>query len=71
MVYFAVNHHTFDILSLELRRSQEDTAFTLEDLIRLSLGLKRLGVSQIEYGMLKYYIVLVCVIGAPLRRNRI
>lgn len=48
MVYFAVNHHTFDILSLELRRSQEDTAFTLEDLIRLSLGLKRLGVSQIE-----------------------
>ncbi|CBK24744.2 uncharacterized protein [Blastocystis hominis] len=48
MVYFAVNHHTFDILSLELRRSQEDTAFTLEDLIRLSLGLKRLGISQID-----------------------
>lgn len=48
MVYFSVNHHTFDILSLELRRNQEDTTFTLEDLIRLSLGLKRLGVCQIE-----------------------
>lgn len=69
MVYFAVNHHTFDILSLELRRSQEDTAFTLEDLIRLSLGLKRLGISQIEYRTLLFYTVLVCVIGVPLRLN--
>lgn len=48
MVYFSVNHHTFDVLSLELRRNQEDAAFSLEDLIRLSLGLKRLGMSQIE-----------------------